>query len=187
MATRAAIRTALILMLCGMACNVLAQTAQSKTNSREDAKAAYCKATGGRLGVRSAYSSPSKPKEDVQLCEYRAPDGSRIYLSLETLTQTKPTQAVLAYYAQTPWNQQGHGVPAAHYCLQLGGRGMSATDPAVDINNPKGEDATIEMCVFPDNSMIDSWGLMYHSDNIVRGIDLSTVLKYPNPHAKKSK
>ena len=36
--------------------------------------------------------------------------------------------------------------------------------------------------MFPDNSTIDSWGLFYHSDSIVRGIDLSTVLKYSNPY-----
>ena len=39
--------------------------------------------------------------------------------------------------------------------------------------------------MFPDNSTIDSWGLFYHSDSIVRGIDLSTVLKYANPYAAK--
>ncbi len=31
--------------------------------------------------------------------------------------------------------------------------------------------------MFPDNSTIDSGGLFYHSDSMVRGIDLSTVLK----------
>jgi len=36
----------------------------------------------------------------------------------------------------------------------------------------------LEACIFPDNSTIDSWGLFYHSDGIIRGIDLSTVLKY---------
>jgi hypothetical protein len=36
--------------------------------------------------------------------------------------------------------------------------------------------------MFPDNSTIDSGGLFYHSDRMVRGIDLSTVLKYSNPY-----
>jgi hypothetical protein len=39
--------------------------------------------------------------------------------------------------------------------------------------------------VFPDNSTIDSWGLLYHTNGIVRGIDLATVLRYPNPYAPK--
>ena len=48
-----------------------------------------------------------------------------------------------------------------------------------------GIDQVLEACIFPDNSTIDSWGLFYHSANIIRGIDLSTVLRYSNPYATK--
>jgi hypothetical protein len=41
-------------------------------------------------------------------------------------------------------------------------------------------DVALEACVFPDMSSIDSWGLTYHSANIIRGMDLSKVLKYHN-------
>jgi hypothetical protein len=46
-------------------------------------------------------------------------------------------------------------------------------------------DQVLEACIFPDDSTIDSWGLLYHSVGTIRGTDLSTVLKYSNPYAKK--
>jgi hypothetical protein len=48
-------------------------------------------------------------------------------------------------------------------------------------------DVALEACIFPDNSTIDSWGLFYHSAGIIRGTDLSTVLRYPNPYPKTKK
>jgi len=40
----------------------------------------------------------------------------------------------------------------------------------------------ISMCVFPDLSIIDSWGLTYHSNGTIRGADLSSLLRYrPQP------
>ena len=43
-------------------------------------------------------------------------------------------------------------------------------------------DADLEACIFPDLSSIDSWGLTYHAYGTIRGIDLSTVLRYHKPH-----
>jgi hypothetical protein len=40
----------------------------------------------------------------------------------------------------------------------------------------------LEACIFPDMSTIDSWGLTYHSVGIVRGKDLTKVLRYPSPY-----
>ena len=120
-------------------------------------------------------------------CQYtQASDGSRIHVSLATLFTTKPSLAALAYYAETPWNGQGNGNPASFYCTQLGGSdsfgGVSAAGGGwVELDTI---DVVLEACIFPDNSTIDSWGLFYHSDGIIRGIDLSTVLKYQNPYAK---
>ena len=34
------------------------------------------------------------------------------------------------------------------------------------------------MCVFPDLSSIDSWGLTYHSDGTIRGADLTDLFRY---------
>jgi len=34
------------------------------------------------------------------------------------------------------------------------------------------------LCVFPDLSSIDTWGLTYYADGTVRGADLSDLLRY---------
>ena len=74
------------------------------------------------------------------------------------------------------------------YCTQLGGAEIGATDFSGGAWVSRGGiDKTLEACIFPDNSTIDSWGLLYHSASIIRGIDLSTVLKYPNPFPGKKK
>lgn len=41
----------------------------------------------------------------------------------------------------------------------------------------------IAMCIFPDLSSIDSWGLTYHSDGTIRGADLTNLLRYKPPQA----
>ena len=41
----------------------------------------------------------------------------------------------------------------------------------------------IAMCIFPDLSTIDSWGLTYHSDGTIRGADLTNLLRYKPPQA----
>jgi len=156
----------------------------------------YCTSTGGVVELRAAVYGTNNPQRDWLLlggaeafCVYTSTsDGSRIHLSINTLYQKLPTLATLAYYAQVPWNGQGNGNPASFYCTQLGGAEIGATDFAgggwVALG---GVDEVLEACIFPDNSTIDSWGLFYHSDNIVRGVDLSTVLRYANPYDKNKK
>ena len=34
------------------------------------------------------------------------------------------------------------------------------------------------LCVFPDHSFIDDWGITYYAGGVVRGIDLKTVFRY---------
>jgi putative hemolysin len=193
-AMRGVVRVAMILVLCGIAVHAVAQSTKSKAaKPAVDAKAAYCAASGGLVEVRHAVYGTNNAQQtwlwlggEEDFCQYSASDGSRIHLSLETLTQTKPTLAALAYYAQVPWNGQGQGNPASFYCTQLGGAEIGATDFAGGAWVSKGGiDKTLEACIFPDNSTIDSWGLFYHSASIVRGIDLSTVLKYANPYPAK--
>jgi len=190
-ATRGVVRVAVILVVCGTAIHGLAQTAKSKVAASP--KEAYCTTTGGLLEVRHAVYGTNNDQSnwlwlgaEENFCQYTASDGSRIHISLETLTQTRPTLAALAYYAQVPWNGQGNGNPASFYCTQLGGAEIGATDFAGGAWVSRGGiDKTLETCIFPDNSTIDSWGLLYHSANIIRGIDLSTVLKYANPYTGK--
>jgi putative hemolysin len=184
----------MVLALSGAASNAAAQTKKTKAPVKVGPEAAYCTATGGLVEVRyPAYGTNNSQPDWLYLagveafCQYTlAADGSRIHLSLNTLYATKPSLAALAYYAEVPWNGQGNGNPASYYCTQLGGAEIGATDASgggwVSVG---GIDEILEACIFPDNSTIDSWGLFYHSDGIIRGIDLSTVLKYPNPYPAK--
>jgi putative hemolysin len=173
---------------------VSAAAQAAKTNGSKPPSASdYCKSTGGQDETRAPIYGTNGPQGSwLQLfgkqgfCQYTASDGSRIHVSLNTLYSTQPTLAALAYYSQTPPGQ-GEGNPASVYCSLLGGSdlfgGINAAGGGwVKIGTT---DEVLEACIFPDNSTIDSWGLFYHSANIIRGIDLSTVLMYANPYAPK--
>lgn len=198
---RAVAALAMTLALSGVTFYAVAQTAgtQAKKTTKPTKvgpEEAYCTSTGGLVEVRYAVYGTNNSQQNwlplagvEPFCQYTlASDGSRIHLSLDTLFTTKPTLAALAYYAQVPWNGQGQGNPASFYCTQLGGAEIGATDLAGGgWVATSGIDQILEACIFPDNSTIDSWGLFYHSDSIIRGIDLSTVLKYSNPYPTKKK
>jgi putative hemolysin len=155
----------------------------------------YCVKKGGEVDVRAPYfNTNADPKDwlrlsgDRSFCKFtRKKDGSRIHVLLATLYSDKPSLAALAYYAQVPLGNGCNGNPASCYCSQLGG-----TDLFGGINLNGGGwvmksdpiDTSLEACIFPDMSTIDSWGLAYHSAGIIRGKDLSKVLKYKNPYAK---
>lgn len=189
--TRKIVGMVVIPLLCGTLFSATAQTAKIKSATVSQA---YCTSTGGTLETRyPVYGTNNSSQNWLQLagrqgfCQYtQASDGSRIHVSLETLSTALPTLAALAYYSQTPWNGNGQGNPASLYCTQLGGSDLFGGATAagggwVEVNTT---DVVLEACIFPDNSTIDSWGLFYHSASIIRGIDLSTVLKYQNPYAK---
>jgi putative hemolysin len=151
--------------------------------------ATYCTQTGGtvhkRYPVDGTNGSNPLPLSGFQyFCMYRKMGGTgRIHVLLSTLYTKEPTLAALAYYAKVPINPGCHGNPASCYCSQLGG-----TDLFGGINaagggwvNKHTVDQTLEACIFPDMSSIDSWGLTYHSAGIIRGVDLSKVLRYHGP------
>lgn len=158
--------------------------------------AAYCEQSGGKVINRVPMYGTNGPSSSwLQLtgirkfCQFTsATDGSRIHVLVETLYVTTPTLAALAYYAKVTPGQSGPGNPASYYCTQLGG-----SDLFGGVNAAGGgwygqgsEDAVLEACIFPDMSSIDSWGLFYDSAGIVRGIDLTTVLRYaPPPDVKR--
>ena len=185
---RPAIRIATLAMLCAVALTAGTPAASAQTAGTKEA---YCTATGGLVETRHAVYGTNGPFQQwlplagVQgFCQYTlADDGSRIHISLQSLYTSKPTLAVLAYYAQVQWDGNGNGNPASFYCTQLGGSdlfgGVSLAGGGWVTTG--GIDDILEACIFPDNSTIDSWGLLYHSVSIIRGIDLSTVVKYPNP------
>ncbi len=166
------------------ACAGIAGAADAGSN----AAAQYCVQSGGKVIKRAPfYGTNGPPSTWLQLmaergfCEFTSSqDGSRIHASLETLFSTKPSLAALAYYNKPSMNPPGPGNPASYYCSQLGG-----TDLFGGVNAAGGGwvgkgsvDMVLEACIFPDMSSIDSWGLTYNTAGIVRGIDLTTVLKY---------
>jgi putative hemolysin len=117
----------------------------------------------------------------VQACAYTAADSSQITIWSKTLDSKLPTMAALAYYAQVAYTGTG-GNPSDGYCLQLGGAwqvgdGLDGGGWATD----RGQNV-YGMCMFGDGSAIDAWGLLYHAYGIVRGVDLSTVLRFKNPY-----
>ena len=157
--------------------------------------AAYCAATGGEVETRSPYfNTNADPSQWLKLsggrrfCQYTLKsDGSRIHMLLSTLYTEKPSLAALAYYAKVPLASGCTGNPASCYCSQLGGSDLFG---GISFNGGgwvlKGSiDEVLEACILPDMSSIDSWGLTYHSANIIRGKNLAKVLRYPNPYIAK--
>ncbi len=169
-----------------------AKSAKAATSAAET----YCTGTGGQVEVRIPVYNTNGPitawlklAGTEEFCQYlSAADHSRIHLSLQTLYTTQPSLAALAYYSQTAWDGKGQGNPASLYCTQLGGSDLFGGATAAGGGWVKTDsiDEVLEACIFPDNSTIDSWGLFYHSDGTIRGIDLSTVLRYANPYAAAS-
>jgi hypothetical protein len=141
----------------------------------ETVASAYCVKTGGVVLLRvpeygTNGSSPLVLANPRNFCEYTARDGSSIDVLGTTLYAVKPTLAALAYYAEIP----------SCYCTLLGG-----SDSFGGINAAGGgwvfNANVLEACVFPDESSIDSFGLFYHSANIIRGRNLANVLRYKGP------
>jgi putative hemolysin len=162
----------------------------SDTSPTASPAAAYCTQSGGTVETRYPFygasgSNPLQLAGSLQVCSFTAPDQSRIFVALGTLYTDQPTLAALAYQAQVPMqvNQSG-GNPSSFYCTQLGG-----TDAFGGVNATGGgwakADASdvIAMCIFPDLSSIDSWGLTYHSEGTIRGADLTDLLRYKPPQA----
>jgi putative hemolysin len=153
----------------------------------------YCVKKGGEVDVREPYFNTNADEQSWlqlsgvrQFCKFTSKkDGSRIFVLLSTLYTEQPSMAALAYYAQVPITGSCNGNPASCYCSQLGGSDLFG---GVNLNGggwvKKSDpvDTVLEACIFPDMSTIDSWGLAYHTFGIVRGKDLTKVLRYPSPY-----
>jgi putative hemolysin len=153
--------------------------------------AGYCKKSGGKVQVRYPAVGTNDPSSQIRLadgvsfCKFVAKDRSRIHVDLETLYATRPTLAALAYLTKPAPGDIPSGVnPASVYCSKLGGSdlfgGINATGGGW-ISKTDTDDPVLQACVFPDLSIIDSFGLFYRSGGIIRGIDLSKVLRYRPP------
>lgn len=185
------------LILCIAAAAIVFLPAASQAQDKEgdlSAAAAYCVANGGEVEHRAPYfNTNDDPSNWFRLsgmrsfCQFTKHDTSRIHVLLSTLYTEKPSLAALAYYAKVPLGQC-NGNPGSCYCSLLGGTDLFG---GINLNGGgwvlKGAiDEVLEACIFPDMSSIDSWGLAYHSNNIIRGKNLKGVLRYPDPYAKKA-
>ena len=153
---------------------------------------AYCVEHGGVVQLRQpTYGTnggvtPLKLAAVKPFCQFTSKkDGSSIYLLIDTLMAKKPTLAALAYYAEVKYDGSTcQGSPGSCYCSQLGGTdlfgGISAAGGGWVLTTDSTD--TLDTCIFPDESSIDSYGLFYHSAGIVRGKDLAKVLVYQNPN-----
>jgi putative hemolysin len=153
-----------------------------------DPSAAYCRSTGGTVQVRyPAFGtndvSPLRLAGTVRFCRFEsAQDGSRIFVSLGTLFATRPSLAALAYLTAPEVGEIPPGPnPASTYCARLGGTEQFGAPGAAGggwVSDRDEVDPVLQVCVFADGSMIDAWGLTYHSWGTVRGKDLTRVLRY---------
>jgi hypothetical protein len=156
------------------------------TLSPDDRRAAsYCTKTGGVVYVRTPEyntnsSNPLVLAGHAPFCQYTSTsDGSRIHILLTTLYSKKPSLAALAYILEPP-SGQCNGNPASCYCTLLGGSDQfgGSTGAGGSWVNINSVDQDLEACIFPDRSSIDSWGLIYHTGGVIRGIDLTKVMRY---------
>jgi putative hemolysin len=176
--------------------NAFARVPQAAGSQAESSAASdYCVANGGEVETRAPYfNTNDDPRNWLRLtgsrkfCQFTLKsDGSRIHILLSTLYSETPSLAALAYYAKVPLQDGCNGNPASCYCSQLGGTDLFG---GINLNGGgwvlKGSiDESLEACIFPDMSSIDSWGLAYHQANIIRGKNLNKVLRFSNPYAAK--
>lgn len=166
-----------------------ASIAGAQSSSAPDPAAAYCTQNGGVVQTRYPAFGTNNPNPmrlagSAQFCQFTsASDGSRILIRLETLYSQQPSLAALAYLFRPPYDGGSHGGanPSSIYCQQIGGTQRfsfvvsAAGGGWVLEGNPQD---VVSFCLFSDLSMIDTWGLLYHTNSIVRGKDLTNVLRY---------
>jgi putative hemolysin len=158
----------------------------------------FCTGGGGVLVMRTAAQFPDADPpaalgEPAPFCEFTgaagADEGSTISVLAETLATGNPTLAAMAYLEGKPMpaidpagpsGTPGASVaipnPASIYCQQAGGAEGAWVAMDMSADSPF---RTITMCVFPDRSAIDSWGLAYHAmDGTIRGADLASIFAW---------
>ena len=173
-------------------CQPTSSTPAASASSTNSAAATYCTQSGGVVETRYPFygtggSNPLQLAGSLQVCTFTAPDQSRIFVALDTLYTDPPTLAAIAYQSKVPMaNTQPSGNPSSFYCSQLGGTDLFGGVNAAGGGWAKADASdVIAMCIFPDLSSIDSWGLTYHSDGTIRGADLTNLLRYKPPQTPK--
>ncbi len=163
----------------------------------DDAAAAYCNEKGGTVITRyPIYNTNAPVAQWLRLagsrdfCTFHAPADStgfqsQISIALDTLYADEPTLAVLAYLEPVSLPPFTGANPSTGYCTKLGGTdifgGMNNAAGGGWVTDSSDSEANLQvvsMCVFPDLSSIDSWGLTYKANGVVRGVDLADVVRY---------
>jgi putative hemolysin len=121
-----------------------------------------------------------------RLCEFETGSGdsaTRISVDLLTLSSTEPTLASVAYLSKVrttspaqpsanpaDWSCRNDYLASASYgnTAAVGGW-LDASQLVFKVMN---------LCVFPDGSAIDEFGLWYHANGTVRGADLAPLFAY---------
>jgi putative hemolysin len=149
----------------------------------------YCRSQGGVVQVRTPATGTNSPPlirlaGPVPFCRFTSDQGgasSSISVDLRSLVTSKPTLAALAYLEKPNAGRiPGNVNPASVYCSRLGGsdqfggQGLGGGGWIVG----RSPNTALQACVFPDGSIIDSFGILYHSQDIVRGADLTTRFRY---------
>lgn len=173
-------------------------TPAAMEHDMDDAAATkYCTDKGGTVTTRYPAYNTNAPQTQwlmlagsVDFCTFLAEADStgfqsQISIAVDTLYADQPTLAVLAYLEPVALPPFTGANPSTLYCSKLGG-----TDIWGGQNNAAGGGwvtqapdsktnfQVVGMCMFPDGSMIDSWGLTYKANGVVRGADLSKVARY---------
>jgi putative hemolysin len=174
------------------ACSAEVTVGPDTTSGGQSADAAdYCVETGGTVETRQPYwnTNGDQPEwvqlpGEMDLCWYQTlddEDQSRIYVDLTTIYAEEPTLAAAAYLAQVPLGRST-GNPAEASCHEnLNGTawfGSAGASGGGWVNLEDEAFTVVNLCVFPDGSAIDAWGIAYYSDDVVRGIDLTEVFRF---------
>ena len=178
---------------------VLAVAPVANGSSHDGDAAEYCSKQGGQVVELTPTLYPGSDDQaelggSLHVCQFIGQDGdsvTQLIVDLTTLYSEKPTLAGLAYLARVPSSDSGAAGsnPASSYCPEdLGGTeafGTAATgtwvgalDPGMEAGDTEPLSDNVNLCVFADRSVIDDFGLFYASDGTVRGIDLSSVMRY---------
>jgi putative hemolysin len=168
---------------------LLVPPAMADTQPDMQAARDYCTSAGGEVQERAATWGTNNDQSQwldldrsIEVCRFQADDEaqSRIYVDLWTLYSEQPSLAAAAYVAKTPMSEElPPGNPATYHCASLNGSSMYGLGAAgggwVNLDDPI--DIVVGMCVFPDGSMIDEWGIAYYSAGEVRGADLAPLFR----------
>jgi hypothetical protein len=154
---------------------------------------AYCEDAGGAaLAARSMWATNQDPATwlelagAVELCRFEdgepgASGTTRIYVDLVTLYSEQPTLAGVAYLSRVPPElpESPSTNPARAHCAALGGSAQfgSGLEGGGWVTSDRPTEV-VDLCVFPDRSFIDEFGIFYYAGGVVRGTDLADVMRY---------